>query len=375
MAGVAMKKWFIFAAFVVIVLVGGYLFLSYQAVKFVEGRLQKVIGPGLTIAEIKMKPTCLVARGIRYEDPLSKGQFLQIEEVRIYPALLSFLKESLQIREVAMIQPSFFFARSREGALSGPWMPVEKEKVREVSEKRKEKEEPTQIKIDRFRIQKGSVDFEDRKMGEPPAQIRLRDLSFDIGDIRYPLVSHQSPLELEGKMEGQKEGSLSSKGWIDIRTSDMEMSFKAQGIDVKIFEPYYRKRVSASLESGYMDMETKVTVKERMIHAPGQMGLSDLRIKEGEGTIFYIPAKTLVSLLKKKGNRIEAKFLVKGNLDDPQFDLQETLLTRVGISVAEALGVPIKIVGESLFKGTGKGASGITEGFRAIGELFKKKKK
>ena len=370
-----MKKWLIFAAVVVILLVGGFLFLSYQAVKFIEGRLQKVIGPGLTIAEIKVKPTCLTARGIRYEDPLSKGQFLQIEEVRIYPALRSFLKESLQIREVAMIQPSFFFSRSREGALSGPWMPVEKEKGREVSEKREEKgEESTQIKIDRFRIQKGSVNFEDRKMGEPPAQIRLRDLSFDIKDIRYPLVSHQSPLELEGKMEGQKEGSLSSKGWIDIKTSDMEMSFKAQGIDVKIFEPYYRKRVSASLESGYIDMETEVTVKERMINAPGRMRLSDLRIKEGEGTIFYIPARTLVSLLKKKGNRIETKFLVKGNMDDPQFDLRETFLTRVGVSVAEALGVPIRIVGETLFKGTEKGASGITEGFKSIERLFKKKK-
>ncbi len=371
-----MKKGLIlFGIAVVIALAGGYFFVSYRAVRFIEARLQKAIGPGLTIAEMKANPTYLAAKGIRYEDPLSKGQLLQIEEVRIYPALLSFLKESIEIREVALIQPSLFFSRSREGNFSGPWIPVEKEKGKGIPEKKEATgKEPTRIQIGRLRIQKGSVDFEDGKMGEPPARIRLRELNFDIGDIRYPLVSHQSPVELEGKMEGRKEGTLSSKGWIDIKTSDMEMSFKAQEIDVKIFEPYYRKKVSASLESGYMDMETRVAVRERMIHAPGQMGLSDLRIKEGEGTIFYIPARTVVSLLKKKGNRIEAKFVVKGNMDDPRFDLQETLLTRIGISLAEASGLPIKIVGETLFKGTEKGASGITEALKSIGDLLKKKK-
>lgn len=369
-----MRKLLIFAAVVLIVMAGGYLFISYQAVRSIETRLEKVIGPGLTIAEFKANPTFLAAKGIRYEDPMSKSELLRIEEVRIYPAVLSLLKGSIEIREVALIQPSFLFSRSREGNFSGPWAPVGKGNGKEVSERKGAVgKEPARIRIGRFRIQRGAVDFEDSKMGEPPARIRVRELNLAIEDIRYPLVSHQSPVEMEGKMEGQKKGTLTSKGWIDIKTSNMEISFKAQEIDVRLFEPYYRKSVSASLESGYMDMETRVAVKERMINAPGQMALSDLRIKEGEGTIFYIPAKTVVSLLKKKGNRIEAKFVVKGNMDDPRFDLQETLLTRIGISLAEASGLPIRIVGETLFKGTEKGASGITEALKSIGELFKKK--
>ena len=81
-------------------------------------------------------------------------------------------------------------------------------------------------------------------MGEPPAQIRLRDLDFEIKDIQYPLASLHSPIELKGKMKGKKqEGSIDAKGWIDLKTMDLETSLKIREIEVKTFEPYYRKRV------------------------------------------------------------------------------------------------------------------------------------
>jgi hypothetical protein len=61
-------------------------------------------------------------------------------------------------------------------------------------------------------------------------------------------------------------------------------------------------------------------------------------------------------------------------LDDPQFNLQETFLTRIAISLAEALGIPIKVVGTGVIKGTEKGAEGLIEGVKSLEELFKKKK-
>jgi uncharacterized protein (DUF39 family) len=121
-------------------------------------------------------------------------------------------------------------------------------------------------------------------------------------------------------------------------------------------------------------MESKIAMEKRMIDAPGHLELVDLRIKEGGGTVLWIPAETLISLLRNKGNRIKAEFHVKGNLDNPQFNLQETFLTRIAISLAEALGFPIKVVGEDVAKDTGKGAEGLVEGVRSLEELFKKRK-
>ncbi|OGP91625.1 MAG: hypothetical protein A2156_15240 [Deltaproteobacteria bacterium RBG_16_48_10] len=372
-----MKKWFIGAGILLVLLIGGYFVLSLYAVKFIQPRFQKVMGPGLTVTKIEIKTTYLSAAKIEYEDPQSRQKFLKIEEVRIYPNLLSFLKGNLKVRELLILRPSFYFYRSREGTFVGPWFPTERrEKDQRIpTEGKKGEKESISIEIDRIQIKQGSIDFEDQKFGKSQPPLMLRDLDFRLENIRYPIVSAPSPLELRGKIEGRtKEGEVEAKGWIDLQTSDLETTFKVQGIEVKTFEPYYKKRVTAEIDSGTIHLETKITVKQKWMDAPGYLELFDLRVKE-EGTVFWIPAKTLVSLLKDKGNRIKAQFHVKGNINDPQFDLQENVLNRIGFSLAEALGIPIKGLGETILGGAGKGAEGLAEGLRGIGEMFKKKGK
>ena len=372
-----MKKWFILTAILVVLLIGGYFILSYYAVKLIQPRLQKAMGPGFTLEDVRFKATCLSARGIQYEDPHLKQRFLRVEEMRIYPSLFSLLKKSLHIREVAILQPSFFFYRSREGRIVGPWAKMEEEKEeKETFEEAGEKRaEPIEIQIDRVRIEKGSVDFEDRKVGEPPAQIKLRDVDFEIGDIEYPIPSHHSPLQWKAKMKGkEQDGSIDIKGWIDTKTMDMETFLKVRDIEVKTLEPYYRKRVTAEIESGTMDMDSKIAVREKRIDAPGELDLTNLHVKEGGGMVLWIPAETLVSLLEKKGHQIKVKFHVKGNMDNPRFSLQETFLTQATIALAQALGMPIQVIGEEVLQGTLKGEKGMVEELQSIEGLFKKKK-
>jgi hypothetical protein len=361
---------------IVLFLVGGFIVLSFYGVRFINAELKRVMGPGIVVSEIKIRSTHLAARGIRYEDPQLKKNLLQIEEIRIYPALLASLKGVLQIRELAILRPSFFFYRSREGFFVGPWPAREKGKEKEGREAIEKNEgKAFQIRIDRLRIQGGAVDFEDRKVEGPSAEIHLRKLDLDVKDIQYPSTSVHSPITLKGKMVGpSKEGDLETKGWIDFDSLDMDTVFKVRELEVKTLEPYYRKRVSAEIESGYMTMQAKINVKKKVIDAPGSLELIDLRIREGGGSVFYIPAKTLVSLLRDKGNRIKVDFHVKGNLDDPQFSLQENVMRKIAISLAEALGVPIRIVGEEVFGGSLKGAKGLAEGLRSIEELFRPRK-
>jgi hypothetical protein len=377
-----MKKWFLLAGVLVVLFIGGYFVLSFYAVKLIEPRLQKAMGHGFTLEETKPRITYLSARGIRYEDPDSKQRFLQIEEIRVYPSLFSFLKKSVYIKELTILQPSFFFYRSRDGGVVGPLVMTKAKgegNEKEISEK-KEREgpdevRPVQVQIDRIRIRKGSFDFEDRKVGEPPAQIKLGDIDFEMREIKYPITSVHSPVRFQAKMNGKgQEGSIEIKGWIDAKTMDMETSLKLREIEVKTFEPYYRKRVTAEIESGVLGMDSKITVKEKRIDAPGDLDLTNLHVKEGDGMVFWIPAETLVPVLEKKGHEIRVKFRLKGNMENPRFSLQETFLTQVAIALAQGLGIPIKVIGEEVFQGTLKGEKGTIEGLQSLKELFKKKK-
>ena len=378
-----MKKWFLLAGILIVLFIGGYFVLSFYAVRFIEPHLQKVMGHGFILEETKPGITYVAARGIRYEDPDSKQRFLEIGEVRVYPSLLSLLRKSLCIKELTILQPSFFFYRSRDGSIVGPLVMAKTEaegNEKEIFEK-KEKEKPVevrpvQIQIDRIRIRKGSFDFEDRKVGEPPAQIELRDIDFEIREINYPIVSFHSPVQFQAKMNGKgQEGSIEIKGWIDAKTLDMETSLRLRKIEVKTFEPYYRKRVTADIEFGSMNMDSKIIVKEKRIDAPGELDLINLHIKEGDGMVFWIPAKTLVSVLEKKGHEIKVKFRVRGNMDNPRFSLQETFLTQVAIAFAQDLGIPIKVIGGEVLRGTLKGEKGTVEGLESLEKLFKKKRR
>ncbi len=372
-----MKKWLIGAGILGALVIAGYFVLTFYAVKSIQPRLQTAMGPGFTLDEIGLKATYLSARGIHYEDPGSKQRFFQAKEIRVYPSLLSLFEKSLHIKELTFLQPSFFFYRSREGRVVGPWMTLEKKSEgKEVATGGVKKERKSvEVQIDRIQVRNGSVDFEDGKTGDPPSQIRLRALDFEIEDIGYPLASSHSPVELNGKIEGRtEEGSIRIRGWVDVKTIDMETSLEIRGVNIKTFEPYYRKRVSAEIESGTLDLETRIAVKEKRVDAPGELNLINLRIKEGEGTVLWIPAKTLVSLLEKKEHQLKAKFRVKGNVDNPRFSLQETFLTQVAISLAQALGIPIQVIGEEVLQGTLGGEKGLVEELKSMERLFKKKK-
>ena len=372
-----MKRWFILIGILIFLFIGGYFILTFYAVKFIQPRLQKVMGRGFTLAEIKVKTTYLSARGIQYEDPQSKQRLLQIEEMRIYPSFLTLLTRSIHINEVTILQASFFFYRSREGSLVGPWVTMKKEEKRKESseEGENERRESIQIEIDRIRVQGGSIDFEDRNMREPPAQIKLREVDFEIRDIGYPLASSHSPIEFKAKIEGRtQKGMITLKGWIDAKTMDMEASLKVRQIEVVTFEPYYRKRVTAEIESGMMNMDSKIALRGKKVDAPGELDLVNLHVKEGSGMVLWIPAETMVSLLEKKGHQIKVQFHLKGDIENPQFNVRETLLTQVAISFAQALGIPITVVGEEVLRGTLKGEKGLGEELQSIEKLFKKKK-
>jgi len=373
-----MKKWIILAVIFPILFIGGYLLLSLSGVKFIERQLKRSAGDGFIFGEIGIRPTYLSVKDVQYQDPQSRRILFQSEEMRVYPDIFASLRGSLRIREWSIFRPRFSFYRSRGGDLTGPWVRLkghqkDREKNKEILVEKKG--EATRIKIDRVRIRKGSINFEDAKPSPVPANIGLTDLDLEIEVIQFPLISCRSLIELNGKMRGiNREGTVQLDGWMDIETTDMEISLKAHGVDVRIFEPYYRKRVSAEVASGYVNLESKITVKKKTMDAPGNLELTDLRIGE-EGTVFWVPAKTLASLLENKENRIKVKFHVNGNMDDPQFDLQESFLNRVGFSLAENLGIPVKVVGKIIAEGGGKDIEGLAKDLKSIAEMFKKKEK
>jgi len=78
-----------------------------------------------------------------------------------------------------------------------------------------------------------------------------------------------------------------------------------------------------------------------------------------------IPRQAVMAALKKRNGQIAIQFTLEGNLNDPQFSLNENFAMRAGTSIAETLGVSI----EGLARGVGNAAGGFGG---AIRQLFGK---
>ena len=72
---------------------------------------------------------------------------------------------------------------------------------------------------------------------------------------------------------------------------------------------------------------------------------------------------------------MKVRFRIKGNLDDPQFNLRENVASRLTLALAESLGLPVTVVGEGRVGTTARGARGKAEGQKsAEGYLGKEEK-
>jgi hypothetical protein len=74
-----------------------------------------------------------------------------------------------------------------------------------------------------------------------------------------------------------------------------------------------------------------------------------------------LPRQAVIAALKNRQNQIQMNFTLNGNLDDPQFSLNDSFAKNIGTGVAGLLGIGI----ESLAKDVGTAAQG-------VGSVFKK---
>jgi hypothetical protein len=77
-----------------------------------------------------------------------------------------------------------------------------------------------------------------------------------------------------------------------------------------------------------------------------------------------LPHAGVVNFLKNKDDKIAVNFLIEGDINNPQFALNEAFATRLASSLAENLGGSIR--------GVAEGVAGLRpKGFEAAGEAAK----
>jgi len=117
------------------------------------------------------------------------------------------------------------------------------------------------------------------------------------------------------------------------------------------------------------------------LHAPGRITLHGLQLESesGAGTFMGMSRRAVLANLEEKGGTISADFVIEGDIDHPEFSLNEALSTRLAYSLAKTLGVDIGGLAEGAGTLGEKGAEGAGEAAQSLGgavrDLFQGKPK
>ncbi|KAF0814885.1 hypothetical protein IGB42_00941 [Andreprevotia sp. IGB-42] len=216
-----------------------------------------------------------------------------------------------------------------------------------------------EVIIDRIAMQQGDVDFYDSTVSKTPYKIPLSHADITLEALNLPAVANRSPLTATATLAGsRRRGSVDIRGWMIFADKSSVLSTRLRGIDLITLQPYLLKATETRVKRGTLDLDLNSTIENRQLKAPGVLTLSDLELKTPDGfwnTLSNAPRQAALSSLKDERGKIVLRFTLTGNLHNPRFVLNEDLNKRMGLGVAEGIGLTIK----GLAGGVGKTISKI----------------
>jgi hypothetical protein len=372
---------------VIALAVGGY-FALHAAVALLQQEVAAVLGPGSSVGAIRGDWNDVEISDLRIAGPKGwpAADSLRADHVRIVPGWGSLLSDRIEIARVEATGAYLSGLRGSDGRLhvlptlvgSGAASTGAAEPAAAATAAPSTSAAPSRrVAIGAVQLEKGVLEVFDATAATPPWKIRLQEIEASLQDVVAPLLAGRMPFEFDAVLAGpSRNGHVAFSGWLDANTRDLELKGRLRGVDLLALQPYFVETTKGRLSSGALDLDIHAAVKDRRLHAPGRLTLSQLAFASGGNAttrVFGVPRDLLLAGLKAKGGKIELDFSLDGDIDDPQFKLNEMLSTRVAVEMAKALGFSVGGLVEGVgglgldaLEGSGKAAGGIGSALKKL---------
>ncbi|MDR5834925.1 DUF748 domain-containing protein [Caballeronia sp. LZ034LL] len=345
----------------VVVAIGGWLFVVHQ----MKERILETLGPNGSVEEIDVDFGHVTLSRVRLRGPKDwpTGDAMRAERIVLDVDMRSLITRPIHLRSVSVDNYYLSIVRSADGRVR--ILPGLKETARAADAKsnNSQADEHAQEEkvIDRVSFERGSMEFFDSSVQNPPYRVLIGDARATIDRLHLPALNERTDLSMSGSIKGpQHTGTVTWGGWMVIANKDSQTRATLRSVDVQTLDPYLLKKAGAraAVTGGTIDMTVDATVKDNRIHAPGSLVLNHLQISDSGNpldTFLSIPTKAAIAALKDRKEQIKLDFVLDGDLRDPKFSLSESLSKKLTAGFAKALGVSV----EGVAKGTGDTVRGI----------------
>jgi hypothetical protein len=375
------RRWLLGAVLALAAVTAAVIISLVAAVSMLKGRVERAVGPTSEMAALRVGWSSVVIEGLRMPGPSDwpAKDALRAERVTIVPSLWSlFSGDVYRISSLTLTRPYLSALRSRGGKLVAlPGLHGDSAAKGEAAS------EARTVGISEVVIEDGAIDIFDATVAAPPLKISLEQVAASVREVSIPSLHGRSHFELDGVVKGVREdGRAHLAGWVDLGTRDSSISTRLRSVDLVPLQSYLIRKGEAGILGGRFDLDLQSEVRGEHLQAPGKITLIGLQLEPAEsmmGTFMGLPRRALLAGLEEKGGKLSADFTLEGDIDKPEFSLDEALSTRFAYSLAETLGVSLG----DLVEGTGRlglrGGEAAGEAARGVGgalrDLFKDKPK
>jgi hypothetical protein len=358
-------------------LLGGFaalavaLLVAYAAAQsVVKGRIAEALGPNSETREIRVGLWGLELDGLRIRAPSGwpTEDALRAEQLTIAPRLLTlFSGDAVRIRTIDIEAPYLSVLRGRKGGLEalpglfGRDAPAEAEP----------EGEPVHIELGEIEIEAGVLELFDATVAKPPLRIRIEQIAATLEDLSVPDLAGKSRFKLDGVVKGKAhDGRVHLEGWGEVGTRESSVSIELRGVDLVPLQPYLVRPGETSVQRGSVDLDMQSDVTGARLDARGRITISDLELASSPGlrnTFLGVSNSVVLAGMQDRGGKLTLDFTLSGDVDQPDFSLNEALGTKLAYSLAETLGVSIGGLVEGVGALGAKGGQAAGEAAKGVG--------
>jgi hypothetical protein len=352
-----LKRLAIIGAATAAVLAAAAMLGLHFAAKELKHQVQQALGEESTVGEIVLGWSTIELHDVRIRAPQGwpATDALRAQRVVIVPDLAGLISAKVRVHRITVEAAYLSVLRARNGRLR--LLPSLLETpARKTADSGSS---ITPVAIGLIELRGGVLEFFDATVRQPAHKLRLEQLQARVEDLQVPALAGRTRIQLDGMVKGvRRDGKLSLSGWAELADKNSELATRLRGVDLVALQPYLIKASETGVRRGSLDLNLTSTVRRNHLHAPGTVTLTGLELSPAGGafgTFMGVPRQAVVAALKNRSDQITISFTLDGNLNDPQFSLNESFAKRLGTSVAETLGISI----EGLTRNVGKAAEGL----------------
>ena len=363
------KRYLLIAALAFVLLLILLLVGAHFATQALKDRVEQALGPTARVSEMVVGLTAIELRGVRIRAPQGwpAADTLRAERIVVTPDLRGLLSAKVRVQTIQIESAYLSVLRTRDGRVR--LVPSLLESGAAGAEKNGKKDAGgVPVSVNTIELRNGTVEFFDASIRQPAHKLRLVKIDAKIGNLSLPGLGGRTSLAVDGIVKGvQRDGTLNLNGWLELADKNSQLATRLRGVDMVAFQPYLLKSTETGVRKGVLDLDLNAEVRKNIMHAPGSLTLSGLELEPGARpfeTFMGMPRSAILATLKDKKDQINVQFALDGDLGDPKFSLNGSLLKQVGTTIAQSLGISI----EGLVRGVGEAPGGISD---ALKNLFK----